>query len=409
MASDKVAPENGLAGGPTEEYIPLQMDRLPQTVRDAITVVRIIGERFLWVDALCIVQDDETEKMASISAMDQIYRCAALTIIAASGADANAGLIGVNPGSRNIQSLVGTVEGVALMRIDPEPEIDRTPWATRVWTYQEEQLSTRALVFAHSRVYYQCKESSYSESRPSLKRSDNLLKQEIDRKLARISHNMDQAFYKYTRHVQNFTSRNLKYSFDILNAFEGVMGDLFQRHSLINAWGLPLSFLMFTLSRQRVDPKIGLKRRLEGSKYRNGLTLWSGVPSTQTRAQEGHLIPFPSWLWAGWEGAVKYDWFDHPRVRCFEGAADNDTDTDDYKSAYQYLGTGIRWPWKAFDESSVPFIAEIFKTRILEFETEMGTLQHEDVREYPEDFADDDSCELCAGGHRHPQEGFDDG
>jgi hypothetical protein len=48
------------------------------------------------VDALCIVQDDEQSKHIEMSRMDQIYRNAYLTIIAAAGKDANAGLPGVS-------------------------------------------------------------------------------------------------------------------------------------------------------------------------------------------------------------------------------------------------------------------------------------------------------------------------
>ncbi|KAH6696567.1 heterokaryon incompatibility protein-domain-containing protein [Leptodontidium sp. MPI-SDFR-AT-0119] len=45
---------------------------LPQTLRDAFTVTRALGIRYLWVDALCIIQDSredwelESSKMASI-------------------------------------------------------------------------------------------------------------------------------------------------------------------------------------------------------------------------------------------------------------------------------------------------------------------------------------------------------
>jgi hypothetical protein len=60
----------------------------------------MIGERYLWVDSLCIVQDDPQEKHGQIANMDAIYGNAILTINAAAGQDANAGLPGVRPLSR---------------------------------------------------------------------------------------------------------------------------------------------------------------------------------------------------------------------------------------------------------------------------------------------------------------------
>jgi hypothetical protein len=76
-------------------------DRMPATIRDAMQVVRELDMKYLWVDSLCIVQDDDTgSKEDSISKMDHVYGDAFLTIYAATGNAANAGLPGVLPGTR---------------------------------------------------------------------------------------------------------------------------------------------------------------------------------------------------------------------------------------------------------------------------------------------------------------------
>lgn len=59
-----------------------------------MSLVRSLGERYLWVDALCIVQDDEASKLQNIDRMAPIYPGAKLTIIAADG-DADYGLRGL--------------------------------------------------------------------------------------------------------------------------------------------------------------------------------------------------------------------------------------------------------------------------------------------------------------------------
>jgi hypothetical protein len=68
---------------------------IPRTIRDAIGLVPLLGERYLWVDSLCIIQDDEVFKHDQINAMAAIYSNAALTIVAAEGDSAEAGLRGI--------------------------------------------------------------------------------------------------------------------------------------------------------------------------------------------------------------------------------------------------------------------------------------------------------------------------
>lgn len=71
-------------------------DLFPPTIGDAIALVQSLGERFLWVDALCIVQDDKVGMQNDIKQMDIIYGKAYANIVAVNGPSAGAGLSGVN-------------------------------------------------------------------------------------------------------------------------------------------------------------------------------------------------------------------------------------------------------------------------------------------------------------------------
>ncbi|KAM0425362.1 hypothetical protein ACHAPT_009419 [Fusarium lateritium] len=78
----------------------LKTSWIPETIADAIQVTRGVGERYLWTDSLCIIQDSDTDKMRFVPRMDIIYGRATLTIVNAAGDNAFSGLPGVRTGTR---------------------------------------------------------------------------------------------------------------------------------------------------------------------------------------------------------------------------------------------------------------------------------------------------------------------
>jgi hypothetical protein len=74
----------------------MSSELLPATIDDAITVCGKLRERYLWVDSLCIVQDDAESKASEISRMDLIHSSAFLNVVAVAGDNADFGLPGVS-------------------------------------------------------------------------------------------------------------------------------------------------------------------------------------------------------------------------------------------------------------------------------------------------------------------------
>ncbi len=68
---------------------------MPRTVAHVVGLTRLLGERYLWVDRFCIVQDDGPDKQAQLDAMADIYAGALATIVAAAANDADKGLRGI--------------------------------------------------------------------------------------------------------------------------------------------------------------------------------------------------------------------------------------------------------------------------------------------------------------------------
>jgi hypothetical protein len=67
---------------------------LPKIICDAIEVIKTLEYHHLWVESICIVQDDESKKSRIINNLDSSYSLEDLTNIAAAGNSATAGLSG---------------------------------------------------------------------------------------------------------------------------------------------------------------------------------------------------------------------------------------------------------------------------------------------------------------------------
>jgi hypothetical protein len=105
-------------------------ESIPDTVRDAIHLVGSLGERYLWVDCLCIIQDQEEQGMEEmLQAMAYIYTSAEFVIAAASGSDASHGIRGVGGPSQERETLLPANDGPTGFTY---PWL--SVWASRGWT-----------------------------------------------------------------------------------------------------------------------------------------------------------------------------------------------------------------------------------------------------------------------------------
>ncbi|KAH8681658.1 hypothetical protein BX600DRAFT_447091, partial [Xylariales sp. PMI_506] len=138
---------------------------MPRTIQDAIALTRGLKQRYLWVDSLCLLQNDRHDLDEGVEVMDLVYEKALLTIVAACGHDSNSGLPGVRPGTRNAEN--GTVEVLPGVYLGIYCMLDRlfnrTSHASRAWTLQEQALSRRVLYFVDDKVYFRCQVSTRCE------------------------------------------------------------------------------------------------------------------------------------------------------------------------------------------------------------------------------------------------------
>ena len=139
----------------------LPMDEISQSIKDAIKVVRAVGMRYLWVDALCIIQDSEVDKNSEIATMDGVYYRALFTISAESAATAQEGFLAPRDTPTSYQVPVrcpdgsfGTMCLYSYDKRDGSSSLD--PLETRAWTFQESILSTRLAIFSSKTLKWHC-------------------------------------------------------------------------------------------------------------------------------------------------------------------------------------------------------------------------------------------------------------
>lgn len=299
---------------------------LPQTIKDALSLTKLLGFQYIWIDALCIVQDDVEDQQVQIARMSDIYGLGALNIIAAAGQDCNAGLPGLRPGTRSMEQRELVIQlanqerpGLSLLttlRSNPKDfgeffgrgldDLASSVWNQRGWTLQERALSRRNLIFTNEQVMWSCNSAYYCEETryedwehlPSPESTGLRMRHFFDN-----AHNLgifssvyedhqteylaarDTKWYRFNLLVERFTARDFTYSGDVYDGCSAIFDTMGARIGEEFLWGMPRSRLELGLLWETTH---GLRRRRAKSK----------LPMTSLNRR----ITFPSWSWMGWEG-----------------------------------------------------------------------------------------------------------
>lgn len=267
------------------------LENLPKAIEDAITICENLGHSFLWVDRLCIVQDDEEKKNHQIHAMADIFQSAVLTIVAACGDSMESSIPGVNTERQTFQSQVHIGD---LQIRSALPLLSQTlpgaSWSKRGWTYQESVLSSRKLYFTDLEVWFacndgfRCEDVTHKDIDPENPRGNSITMSQQLHRYPDLPWESDRVMDDYWRHLEEYTKRSLTYQSDIYNGFMGILTAMFgEEHKTI--YGLP---------------ELCLDRALLW-RLGEGTSAWHIRDFTMAKQ---HLL-CPSWAWASIDGAVR--------------------------------------------------------------------------------------------------------
>ena len=270
----------------------IPLNELPRTFTDMILVSRSLEIRYVWIDSLCIIQDDKEDWKAEAAKMWQIYSNAYANIAATSSSNSSQGLFrGRRP--LTTQTCVADVrEGHPLIPAgkyhcysDAEwiDQIRMAPLSKRAWVHQEWFLSNRTMHFARDQIFWECHETKASESFPKG------VPARYDTELSKISLGSNDGIVKqrfleiWSSIVGEYLTRGLSHLSDKLIAVSALARVLSQKHPnaatyVAGMWG---SYIIDQLS-------------------------WSASSSAH-RTPEYRA---PTWSWASMDGTIEpnFNW-----------------------------------------------------------------------------------------------------
>lgn len=149
----------------------MTFNELSQTFRDAISVSRSFGINYLWIDSLCIIQNDIDDWKRESVKMEQVYTNATLVISASRAISDSSGFLNPRKNDGIISISYGEGRKMSTFYLQ-QPLQPLTPFAgplksdplhRRGWALQEWYLARRTLHFGTHQIFWNCQTLSQSE------------------------------------------------------------------------------------------------------------------------------------------------------------------------------------------------------------------------------------------------------
>ncbi|KAI9685013.1 MAG: hypothetical protein M1822_005405 [Bathelium mastoideum] len=228
-----------LEEGTLHEFLnQIELEKMPQTFQDAVYATRALGVRYLWIDALCLLQKDEEDWLREAPKMQEVYGNSYLSLAAVSADNCEQGLFrqrtssGAPPSVTSVNWGCRDTKSVVIREDFWKGEVLSEPLYTRGWVLQERMLAPRILHFQRRQVLWQCPSLTACEAIPkglSLVVDDErkyelrwrqLFHRQKSSELSKDDRADLQEVWRLA--VQNYTSCNLTKNGDKLMAIAGI-------------------------------------------------------------------------------------------------------------------------------------------------------------------------------------------
>ncbi|KAJ8113334.1 hypothetical protein OPT61_g4516 [Boeremia exigua] len=227
--------------------------RLPKTFHDTVELCLKIGLRYLWIDALCIIQDDPVDWQRAAATMGDIYAGATITLAASRSCSSDQGLFSrMNPSYETIALKEPGLYVRAILPSFPRDVStnqylgDYWPLLDRGWVYQERKLSARVVHFGQDQLYWECGARMLSEDGSEDIRHIKMLD---------LKSNLADPIDAWRSTVEHYSKLKLSYEDDRLPAISAVVKQMQSiRQDDIYAAGMWRDSLLEDLSWEPIFP-----------------------------------------------------------------------------------------------------------------------------------------------------------
>lgn len=217
---------------------------MPQNFRDAIIFTRKLNLQYLWIDSICIIQDDRNDWKIQAAKMHRVYSWAYLTVAATSSKSTHQGFLGTRSGTQERITMPYRSHEDGLIHgnfyLDPQfrrvesgsSEIRGSTCNTRGWTFQERLLSARILHFCERRLCSECRCSDWTEDNLESDGTQQAcwLKMESDSSkvwVNRLPEKEPQRTYQtWYLMIRDYTEREFTFDGDVLPAILGLVDEM---------------------------------------------------------------------------------------------------------------------------------------------------------------------------------------
>lgn len=219
-----------------DHSIRISFTALPPMFQDTVTVARQLQVRYLWIDSLCIVQDDDGDWQEEAAKMASVYSASYLTIAPCDFSSSQSGFLSslsaveqplvVREPLADSDRLKRYNHGDILMRILPRISemhkyVEKTVLWERGWVLQEQALSRRVLQIAQNMLFWSCNRFYRSECEDDDGISGPLFQNDgyLDLQNAPTS----RLRVQWQNCVESYSRRHLTRASDRLAAFAGLI------------------------------------------------------------------------------------------------------------------------------------------------------------------------------------------
>ncbi|KAK4196334.1 heterokaryon incompatibility protein-domain-containing protein [Triangularia verruculosa] len=287
---------------------------MPRTLEDAVKVTRGIGLRYLWIDAICIIQDSNEDWREQAARMNDTYSDATVTIFAAYSAASAEGLLQKREAVEEVSlpwKQPSKAPGEIFVRLSQKwhGEWDDNflaycPWSERGWTLQERLSAGRGLTFTKKQMSWHCLTCISRENGEfvdQIAKQKNAMSQGTSDRLADISDHWAGLIRMQDVQEEGLTMGT--YHDMLVAQFYRIMNDFRDRVFKYRSDQLPAVAALAKAVENRLQGRDRYWAGLWESNVAKGL-LWNtwklkpGVNYGRPPGSGGSRVVLPSWSWA---------------------------------------------------------------------------------------------------------------